>query len=99
MAANVELKLTKDQIEEIRVAFSYFDRDGNGSITADELREVLTDLGQTPTDGEIKDMINEVDQDRNGTIEFSEFLLMMARQMGEVSGIVPIVYMDLCSYI
>ena len=38
----------------------------------------LQSLGQTPTQSELKDMINEVDADGNGTVDFSEFLTMMA---------------------
>ena len=84
MASKLELKLTTEQIEEIRLAFSYFDKDGNGSVTVEELKEVLVGLGQKPTEQELRDMINEVDQDRNGTIEFSEFLLMMGTKLKEV---------------
>ena len=36
---------------------------------------------QTPTEAELQDMINEVDTDGNGTIDFPEFLTMMARKM------------------
>ena len=34
-------------------------------------------LGQNPTEAELQDMINEVDADGNGTIDFPEFLTMM----------------------
>ena len=34
-----------------------------------------------PTDSELQDMINEVDSDGNGTIDFAEFLTVMARMM------------------
>jgi calmodulin len=37
--------------------------------------------GQNPTEHELKDMIEEVDTDGNGTIDFPEFLSMMARKM------------------
>ena len=42
-------------------------------------------LGQSPTEEELQDMINEVDTDGNGTIEFDEFYKMMAnkRQGGD----------------
>ena len=39
----------------------------------------MRSLGQNPTEAE--DMINEVDADGNGTIDFPEFLTMMARKM------------------
>ena len=35
-------------------------------------------IGQNPTEGELQDMINEVDADGNGTIDFPEFLSLMA---------------------
>lgn len=38
----------------------------------------MTSLGQTPTKEELADMINEVDADGNGEVDFDEFLTMMA---------------------
>ncbi|KAJ1860846.1 hypothetical protein LPJ73_001211 [Coemansia sp. RSA 2703] len=40
----------------------------------------MRSLGYTPTDINLRDMINEVDKDGNGKIDFSEFLTLMARQ-------------------
>ena len=74
--------LTEDQIAECREAFSFFDKDGDGSITCEELRTVMTSLGKNPTTSELQEMIQEVDLDGNGTIEFSEFLIMMSRKLG-----------------
>ncbi len=59
----------------------------NHSILNDlELGTVMRSLGQNPTEGELQDMINEVDIDGNGTIEFTEFLGMMAKKMKESDG-------------
>ena len=41
----------------------------------------MRSLGQNPSESELQDMINEVDADNNGTIDFPEFLTMMARKM------------------
>ncbi len=52
-----------------------------GTITTKELGTVMRSLGQNPTEAELADMINEVDADGNGNIDFPEFLTMMARKM------------------
>lgn len=50
---------------EFKEAFSLFDKDGDGTITTKELGTVMRSLGQNPTNGELQDMINEVDADGN----------------------------------
>lgn len=52
-----------------------------GPLCAQELGTVMRSLGQNPTEAELQDMINEVDADGNGTIDFPEFLSLMARKM------------------
>ena len=73
--------LTEDKIAEFKEAFEIFDKDRDGFITIKELGEIMKNLGQTPTDAELQDMINEVDIDGNGNIDFKEFLGLMARKM------------------
>jgi hypothetical protein len=43
-----------------------------GTITTKELGTVMRSLGQNPTEAELQDMINEVDADGSGTIDFPE---------------------------
>jgi len=74
-------RLTEEQIAEFKEAFALFDKDGDGTITTKELGTVMRSLGQNPTEAELQDMINEVDADGNGTIDFPEFLTLMARKM------------------
>ena len=47
----------------------------------EELATVIRSLDQNPTEKELQDMISEVDADGNGTIEFAEFLNLMAKKM------------------
>ncbi|KAJ6969917.1 hypothetical protein NC653_034470 [Populus alba x Populus x berolinensis] len=82
---NMTEQLTEEQIAEFKEAFSLFDKDGDGCITTKELGTVMRSLGQNPTEAELQDMINEVDADQNGTIDFPEFLNLMARKMKKSS--------------
>lgn len=45
-------------------------RGSTGQITTKELGTVMRSLGQNPSESELQDMINEVDADSNGTIDF-----------------------------
>ena len=74
-------QLTEEQIFEFKDTFRLFDKDGDGNITLAELGAVMKSLGQNPSETEIQDMMNEVDSDGNGMIDFPEFLTMMARKM------------------
>ncbi|XP_039144986.1 calmodulin-like [Dioscorea cayenensis subsp. rotundata] len=74
-------KLTEKQIADFKEVFKLFDRDGDGQITAQELGTVMRSLGQNPTEDELKAMIDDVDADLNGTIDFSEFLNLMVHKM------------------
>uniref|UniRef100_A0A7S1PFY3 Calmodulin n=1 Tax=Percolomonas cosmopolitus TaxID=63605 RepID=A0A7S1PFY3_9EUKA len=81
MSDKVNEQLSEEQIAEFKEAFALFDRDGDGTITTKELGTVMRSLGQNPTEAELQDMINEVDADGSGTIDFAEFLNLMGRKM------------------
>ena len=70
---------------EYREAFAMFDKNGDGTITITELGSVMKSLGNNPTDTELQDMINEVDADGNGKLEFLEFCNLMDRQTKDIS--------------
>ena len=55
---------------EIERAFRMFDKDGNGFISAAELRHVMTNLGEKLTDEEVDEMIREADIDGDGQVNY-----------------------------
>ncbi|CAN6470406.1 unnamed protein product [Victoria cruziana] len=62
--------------EHLRKAFSFFDKDGNGFIELEELREALVEEGVSDCDVAV-DILREVDSDKDGRISYDEFVAMM----------------------
>merc|ERR1719389_1127917 len=83
--ADAVLEFTPEQVEQLRAAFSVFDKDGSGKVTADELGMVMEECGEAVTEAEISEMIKDVSVD--GTIDFDEFKAIMTRLAAEESGL------------
>lgn len=60
-----------DRLSRLKLAFSVFDKDNSGRITADEMQSVMSQFELT--DSELEEMVREVDEDGNGSIDFEEF--------------------------
>ncbi|TFK68284.1 calmodulin mutant SYNCAM64A [Pluteus cervinus] len=71
-------QLSPEQIAEYKEAFSLFDKNGDGKITTVELGLVFESLGQPLSETELAFRLNSVDLDHNGTLEFPEFLQLVA---------------------
>ncbi|ONM20621.1 Calcium dependent protein kinase 13, partial [Zea mays] len=64
--------------EHLQRAFLFFDKDGNGFIEPEELREALVDDGATDSmEKVVDDILQEVDTDKDGKISYEEFVAMM----------------------
>jgi len=59
---------------EFREAFQLFDKDGDGSITKEELGSVMRSLGQFARVEELQEMLLEIDVDGDGNVSFEEFV-------------------------
>ncbi|KAJ8916561.1 hypothetical protein NQ315_000205 [Exocentrus adspersus] len=66
--------VSKSQMKEFREAFRLFDKDGDGSITKEELGRVMRSLGQFARTEELQQMLQEVDIDGDGNVSFEEFV-------------------------
>ncbi|CAG9335081.1 unnamed protein product [Blepharisma stoltei] len=64
-----EILFSKKNLE---TAFRLFDKDGSGSISAKELRDILSN-GELLDDAVWRDIIKEVDQNGDGEIDLREF--------------------------
>ncbi|KAK4253283.1 hypothetical protein QN277_010607 [Acacia crassicarpa] len=76
VAVSLHLKRMAND-EHIRKAFSYFDKDGNGYIEPDELRDALMEDGENDCTDVANDIFQEVDIDKDGRISYDEFVAMM----------------------
>jgi calmodulin len=54
---------------ELRATFRIFDKDNNGTISASELHQVMSSVGEDLTKEEIDEMIREADRDGDGAID------------------------------
>ncbi|KAL4292096.1 hypothetical protein GQ457_14G016820 [Hibiscus cannabinus] len=63
--------------EHFRRAFIFFDKDGNGYIELDELRDALADESRETDVNALNDIMREVDTDKDRRICYDESVAMM----------------------
>lgn len=67
MEEDVDVEALKVELKE---AFRLYDREGNGYITTDVFREILSEIDENLNDDELDMMIDEIDADGSGTLDF-----------------------------
>eukprot|EP00300_Choanocystis_sp_HF-7_P027604 c32762_g1_i1.p2 GENE.c32762_g1_i1~~c32762_g1_i1.p2 ORF type:complete len:638 (+),score=187.49 c32762_g1_i1:31-1914(+) len=65
------------EVNDLIRQFNMFDEDGNGSVTTQELGQMMRNLGEDVTEAQLRAIIAEVDSDRSGSLEFDEFLTLV----------------------
>ena len=67
----------RDPVEEMKKAFRLFLDDDSDRISLKHLKKVARDLGETMTDEELQEMIDEADRDGDGAISEADFIRIM----------------------
>ncbi|KAH8407491.1 hypothetical protein KR222_002253, partial [Zaprionus bogoriensis] len=63
--------------DELRDAFSVYDKENTGYVTSEQIRSVFIDLDVLLTEDEVEDIIRAYDQDGDSKLSYEEFVLMM----------------------
>lgn len=74
---DIEDEVAMETLNELEILFNYVDLDNEGSISASELSYLLDILGIQYDNDELKFMMNELDIDHNGEVDFLEFVAFM----------------------
>ncbi|KAG9078693.1 hypothetical protein FRC06_008236, partial [Ceratobasidium sp. 370] len=65
----------------LREAFTIFDRNGDGKITAPELASLLRALNKRPSDTEVQAMLARADTNHDGALDFAEFAALIGARL------------------
>lgn len=77
LALMATVMVKKESSDELLEAFKVFDRDGNGFISAAELRHVMMNLGEKLSEDDVDEMIREADVASTGQVDYTEFVKMI----------------------
>merc|ERR1711988_378323 len=78
LAARFLIEEDEEQMrKELKEAFRFYDKEGEGFLTIDTLKGILLELEPDLTNETLQEIIDEVDEDGSGTIDFDEFMNMM----------------------
>jgi len=74
-------QMTVEQIAEAREAFALFDRENTGTIMIEDVSALLQSIGQPFTQEELNKFFADSDLDKNGYIDFAEFLTLLSEKI------------------
>ncbi|XVF15692.1 hypothetical protein REPUB_Repub09cG0177200 [Reevesia pubescens] len=75
-------KRTKKE-DELKEVFRYFDGDGDGKISALELRAYFGSIGEYMSHEDAQEVINDLDSDGDSMLDYQDFLKLMKKEAGD----------------
>lgn len=76
LMVQLDMEIVED--DEFALVFQYLDKDGDGFILPDDLKELLVGMGQNISEKHLADMIKEADKDGDGKVSYEDFCNVMA---------------------
>ena len=73
-----EDKFTDIELEKFKEAFIFFDRDGDGTMKADDLGLALRSMGALVSQKEVLVLLQKYDPDNIGSIDLNDFIACVA---------------------
>ena len=80
---NEATDLADDEIKCLKNCFDLFDSKKQTFLSADDLDDILRAMGFRPSAEELKAILEEIDEDGSGEIEFAEFCQLCAKFLVE----------------
>ena len=77
----IEFTKNEDTPEDLMEAFKFWDTDGSGKVTTDEIKQALTTLGDVLSEDEINALIKEADPTNIGVIDYEYYSKVLFRKI------------------
>merc|ERR1711936_20869 len=69
-------ELEDEPYDHVLAAFKHLDKDGSGNLDAEELRTILTTMGDSMTEEQVEMFLKMADKNGDGVVDYSEFVQM-----------------------
>ena len=95
LAARFLIEEDEEQMRrELKEAFRFYDKDGLGYLTIETLKGILLELEPKLDDEQLMEIVEEVDEDGSGTIDFDGKVFDTVRISPLIFTILPLLFLE-----
>ncbi|XP_067883864.1 calcium-binding protein 5-like isoform X2 [Heterodontus francisci] len=89
--AQQERHLGAQEMQELRDAFTEFDKDKDGHISCKDLGNLMRTMGYMPTEMELIELSQQINMNLGGRVDFEDFVEIMApKLLAETAGMIGV---------